>query len=245
MKFDIITIFPILFDNFLNHSIIKRAIYKKKIIIKVHDLRQYSEKKNNQVDDIPYGGDVGMLMTLPPFYRCLKKIKIYNQKSRVILFSPQGKVLNQKKIFNFVDEFSHFILLCGHYEGIDSRILKYVDEEISIGDYVLTGGEIPSMVFIDSLTRVIPGVIRKESYQKDTFQNGLLKYPQYTRPSNYKNQNVPEILLSGNHKKILEWRQKESLRNTFLKRPDLISSLKLDDCMKKLLEDIKKEEFLK
>jgi tRNA (guanine37-N1)-methyltransferase len=241
MKFDIITIFPNFFDFFLNNSIIKKAYQKKKIIVDIFDLRKYSQKKHNQIDDIPFSGGVGMLLTFPPFYECLKQIK-KDIKSRVILFSPQGKILNQKIVFRYAQKFSQLIFLCGNYEGIDARILDYVDEELSLGDYILTGGEIAAIVVIDAITRVLPGVINPESCLKDSFQNDLLKYPEYTRPQEYKGHKVPDILLSGNHQKIEEWKIKESLRSTFLKRPDLIKIEKLNTKMKKLLEEIKKEE---
>ncbi|TVY12117.1 tRNA (guanosine(37)-N1)-methyltransferase TrmD [Candidatus Phytoplasma pini] len=242
MKFDIITIFPSFFSNFINHSIIKKAQLKKKITIEIHDLRKYAQNKHNKIDDKPYGGDYGMLLAFPPMYECLKKIKV-NNKSRIILLSPQGNILKQEKAFAYVQKFSHFIILCGNYEGIDNRILKYVHEEISIGDYILTGGEISAIVFIDVLVRIVPGVIKQESYLKDSLQNNLLKYPQYTKPQNYKKHKIPEILLSGNHQKILEWRKKESLKNTFLKRPDLFKKLKLDEKNKKILKQIKKENL--
>ncbi|KXT29124.1 tRNA (guanine(37)-N(1))-methyltransferase [Candidatus Phytoplasma oryzae] len=236
MIFDIITIFPNFFDFFLHNSIIKRAYLEKKIIVNLFDLRKYSHKKNNQIDDSPYGGGAGMLLAFPPFYDCLSNIK-RTSKSRIILLSPQGNVLKQEKIIDYAENFTQLIILCGNYEGVDARILKFIDEEVSIGDYILTGGEISAMVFIDSITRILPGVIKKDSYLYDSFQNGLLKYPQYTRPQNYKGEKVPSILLSGNHQKINEWRQKESLKITFLKRPDLFKKKKINIKMKKMLAD--------
>ncbi|WP_457916017.1 tRNA (guanosine(37)-N1)-methyltransferase TrmD [Candidatus Phytoplasma sacchari] len=237
MRFDIITIFPNFFDFFLNHSIIKRACFKKKILVNILDLRKYSHNKNNKIDDSIYGGGAGMLLSFPPFYDSLLSLK-RKSKSIVVLLSPQGNLLKQKKVFYYAENFKQIIILCGNYEGVDSRVLKFVDEEISIGDYILTGGEISAIVFIDSIVRVLPGVIKKESYSQDSFHNGLLKYPQYTRPQSYKGEKVPSVLLSGNHKKIEEWRQKESLKNTLLKRPDLISKKKLDIKMQKILEEI-------
>jgi tRNA (guanine37-N1)-methyltransferase len=242
MKFDIITIFPSFFDSFLNNSIIKRAIIKQQIKFELHDLRKYSNNKHNKIDDIPYSGDVGMLLKFPPFYNVLQKIKTHD-KSRIILLSPQGNILTQQKAAEYVKSFSNLVILCGNYEGVDSRILDYIDEEISIGDYVLTGGEIAATVFIDVITRLVPNVIKKESYLNDSHQNGLLKYPQYTKPHTYQNKSVPDILLSGHHEKITQWREKESLRNTFLKRPDLLKKKKLNEKQHKLLEEIKKEKI--
>ncbi|PQP79545.1 tRNA (guanosine(37)-N1)-methyltransferase TrmD [Candidatus Phytoplasma phoenicium] len=240
MKFDIITIFPNFFESFLNNSIVKRAQVKKKITIKIHDLRIYSQNKNQKIDDVPYGGDNGMLLAFPPFYECLKNIP-KETKSKVVLLSPQGNLLQQSKVFNYANEYTHLIILCGHYEGIDARILNYVDEEVSIGDYILTGGEVASTILIDAITRVIPGVIKKESYLKDSLQQNLLKYPQYTRPRIYKNHSVPDILLTGHHQKISQWRKKESLKNTFLKRPEFLKKIVLDEKTLNLLEEIKKE----
>ncbi|KAB8121745.1 MAG: tRNA (guanine(37)-N(1))-methyltransferase [Candidatus Phytoplasma cynodontis] len=221
MIFDIITIFPNFFNFFLDHSIIKRAYLKKKIILNILDLRKYSHNKHNQVDDTVYGGGSGMLLAFPPLYDCLLNIK-REKRSRVILLSPQGIVLKQKKVIHYAEKYTQLIILCGNYEGVDARILKFVDEELSIGDYILTGGEFAAIILIDAITRVVSGVIKKESYLQDSFQGGLLKYPQYTRPQIYKGESVPSVLISGNHNKIKEWRKKESLKNTLLKRPDLL-----------------------
>ncbi|MGA0447970.1 MAG: tRNA (guanosine(37)-N1)-methyltransferase TrmD [Candidatus Phytoplasma pyri] len=239
MIIDIITIFPKFFDYFFEHSIIKRAIEKNKIIFKVHDLRKYSNNKHNQVDDSPYGGGAGMLLKFPPFYDCLKKIK--KKFSKVVLLSPQGTLLNQKIAFKYANEIKHLIILSGNYEGIDARILNYIDLEISIGDYVLTGGEIATIVLIDVLVRLLPGVINSESYLEDSHQKDLLKYPQYTKPEIYQNQKVPEILLSGHHKNIKDWRDIQSLKNTFLKRPDILKKINLTEKQKKILSEIKKK----
>ncbi|AYJ01418.1 tRNA (guanosine(37)-N1)-methyltransferase TrmD [Candidatus Phytoplasma ziziphi] len=241
MQFDIITIFPNFFDNLFNNSIMKRAQEKNKVQINIYDLRKYSQNKHHQVDDTPYGGDDGMLLSFPPFYECLQKIKRTN-RTKVILLSPQGNLLNQYKAIKYSKDYSHLIILCGNYEGIDERILNYVDEEVSIGDYILTGGEFGAIILMNVLIRLLPGVIKQESYLRDSHQTGLLKYPQYTKPRNYKEHKVPEILLSGNHSKIDKWRQKESLRNTFFKRPDLLEKINLDLESKKLLIEIQKEE---
>ncbi|MDV3168147.1 MAG: tRNA (guanosine(37)-N1)-methyltransferase TrmD [Candidatus Phytoplasma stylosanthis] len=238
MKFDIITIFPHFFDNFINNSITKRALDKNKIQINLHDLRKYSQNKHHQIDDTPYGGGTGMLLSFPPFYECLKQIK-KNNYTKVILLTPQGNLLNQKKVIEYSEKYHHLIILCGNYEGVDERILQYIDEEVSIGDYILTGGEIAAMILVNSITRILPGVIKKESYIQDSHQNGLLKYSQYTKPQNYKNHKVPSVLLSGDHQKIIKWRKKDSLRNTFLKRPELLNKIKLDPESEKLLKEIK------
>lgn len=238
MIIDIVTIFPNFFSFFFEHSIIKRALQKKKVIFNVHNLRDYSDNQNKQIDDTPYGGGPGMLLKFAPFYKCLKKIQ--TSISKVILLSPQGNLLNQKKAINYVNNVKHLIILCGNYEGIDARILHYIHEEISIGDYVLTGGEISSLVLIDVLVRLLPDVINSQSYLEDSHQNSLLKYPQYTKPAIYENHKVPKVLLLGNHKNIFNWRQKESLKNTLLKRPDLLKQNSLNEEQKKILLDIKK-----
>ncbi|NLK12905.1 MAG: tRNA (guanosine(37)-N1)-methyltransferase TrmD [Candidatus Phytoplasma sp.] len=242
MIIDIITIFPNFFDRFLETSIIKRAIEKGKIEIRIHDLREYSLNKHKQIDDTPYGGGAGMLMTFPPFYECLEKIK--TDKSKVIFLSPQGEVFNQTMATNYAFNEEHLIILCGHYEGVDARILEYVDYEVSIGDYVLTGGELAAMIISDAVTRLLPGVINPESYLEDSHQNGLLKYPQYTKPENYKEHKVPSILLSGHHENIRKWRQEESLKTTFIKRPDMLEKKNLTTEEEKILKKIK-EEFKK
>ncbi|MDC9032148.1 tRNA (guanosine(37)-N1)-methyltransferase TrmD [Columbia Basin potato purple top phytoplasma] len=244
MKFDIVTIFPKFFDSFLNNSIIKRAQEKKQVHINIYDLRDYSQNKHRQIDDTPYGGDNGMLLSFPPFYECLRQIE-KNEQTKIILLSPQGNLLNQQKAIKYSQNYSHFIILCGNYEGVDERVLNYIDEEISIGDYVLTGGEFGAIILMNVLIRILPGVIKKESYLQDSHQKGLLKYPQYTKPREYQNHKVPEILLSGNHAKIVQWRKKESLKNTFFKRPDLLDQINLDIESQKLLIEIKKEKNIK
>lgn len=238
MKIDIITIFPEFFQTFLETSIIKRAIEQDLVEINLHQLRDYSHQKHNKIDDTPYGGGVGMLMQFPPFYDVINKLK--TDDSYVIMLSPQGKVFNQKKATNLAS-IKHLILICGHYEGIDARIEAFIDEEISIGDYVLTGGEIPAMILSDAVIRLIPGVIQEASFMEDSLQNGWLKYPQYTKPESYKGYHVPEILRSGHHKNIEDWRQKESIKRTYHKRPDLIKKIKLTDQEKMILEEIKSE----
>lgn len=232
MKFDVLTLFPEMFES-LNQSIIGKGKEKGLIDINLVNIRDFSKNKHKQVDDTPYGGGAGMVMKVDVVYDAYKSLKA--AKAKVIYMSPQGKVLNQNKVQSLAKE-EHIILLCGHYEGIDQRVLdEIVDEEISIGDYVLTGGEIPAMVLIDSVSRYVDGVIKKESTEEESFSNGLLEYPQYTRPETFLNSKVPEVLLSGNHQNIEKWRRQKSLENTYKKRPELLKNKKLS------LED---KEFL-
>ncbi|MFA6377807.1 MAG: tRNA (guanosine(37)-N1)-methyltransferase TrmD [Acholeplasmataceae bacterium] len=237
MKIDIITIFPEFFDPFLETSIIKRAIEQDIVSIKAHQLRDYSKNKHKKVDDTPYGGGAGMLMTIQPLDDAISNLR--DKNSKVILLSPQGKRFTQKKAIKLAKE-SHMILICGHYEGIDARIEHFIDEEISIGDYVLTGGEIPAMILSDAIVRLVPGVIHEDSSEEDSLQNGWLKYPQYTKPNDYKGYLVPEVLTSGNHQEILKWREEMRLKNTILKRPDLLKSIKKTDAQTIKVEEIKR-----
>ena len=219
MKFDVLTLFPEMF-GILNQSIIGKAIEKELIDINLINIRDFSKDKHKKVDDTPYGGGAGMVMKPDVVYDAYKSIEDRNAK--VIYMSPQGKTLNQKKVEELAKE-SHLIILCGHYEGIDQRVLdKIVDEEISIGDYVLTGGEIPAMVLIDSVSRYIKGVLNEESIQEESFSNGLLEYPQYTRPETFEGVKVPEILLSGHHENIEKWRKEKSIEITKKKRPEML-----------------------
>ncbi len=238
MIIDIVTIFPEFFDTFLSTSIIKRAIMLKQVDIRLHQIRDYSHNKHHNIDDTPYGGGVGMLMTFPPFYDVIMKLK--TEKSMVIYLSPQGKLFNQKIAKKLV-KMDHLILLCGHYEGIDARVESLIDMELSIGDYILTGGEIPAMIISDAITRLIPDVIHEDSAEEDSLQNGWLKFPQYTKPETYQGHSVPEILLSGHHQKIAEWRKEQQVRKTFTKRRDLIKGIKLTSEEKVILEKIKNE----
>ena len=217
MKFDVLTLFPEMFE-ILNQSIIGKAIEKELIDINLINIRDFSKDKHKKVDDTPYGGGAGMVMKPDVVYDAYQSIKDRNAK--VIYMSPQGKPLNQKKVEELSKE-NHLIILCGHYEGIDQRVLdKIVDEEISIGDYVLTGGEIPAMVLIDSVSRYVEGVLKEDSIKEESFSNGLLEYPQYTRPEIFEGMKVPEILLSGHHENIEKWRKEKSLEMTKKKRPD-------------------------
>lgn len=225
MKFNILTLFPEMFEP-IKQSIIGRAIEKGIVEINLINIRDFSKDKHKKVDDTPYGGGAGMVMRADVVYDAYKFIE--DSKTKVIYLSPQGKTLNQKMVEEYSKEES-LTLLCGHYEGIDQRVLdKIVDEEVSIGDYVLTGGEIPAMVLIDSVCRYIPDVLSKESTKEESFSNGLLEYPQYTRPEIFEGIKVPEILISGHHENIDKWREEEALRITKIKRPDLLENRKGD-----------------
>lgn len=219
MRIDILTLFPSMFDGILNESIIKRAINDKKVEVNIIDFREYSKDPHKKVDDTPYGGGAGMVLMCQPIFDCVNSLK--DENSLVIMMTPDGEVYNQQKAYSLAKE-KHLIIICGHYEGFDDRIRSICDLEISIGDYVLTGGEIPSMVILDSVTRLLTGVINNESYENDSFSNNLLDYPTYTKPRVYNGMEVPEILLSGNHQKISEYRYQEQLKKTKLRRGDLL-----------------------
>ncbi len=221
MKFDVLTLFPEMFEG-LKSSVIGKAIEKQLIQLRTINIRDFSQDKHKKVDDTPYGGGAGMIMKPDVVNNAYQAIK--SQEAKVIYMSPQGKTLNQKMVEKLSKE-NHLIILCGHYEGIDQRVLdKIVDEEISIGDYVLTGGEIPAMVLIDSVSRYIEGVLKKDSICEESFSNGLLEYPQYTRPETFEGEMVPEILLSGHHGNIERWRKEKSIEITKKKRPDLLEN---------------------
>ena len=220
MKFEVLTLFPEMFEP-LKHSILQRAVNEKYISINLVNIRDFSKDKHKKVDDTPYGGGAGMVMKADVVYEAYKSVK--HENSKVIYLSPQGKKLNQKKVEE-LSKIENIILLCGHYEGVDQRVLdEIVDEEISIGVYVLTGGDFPATVLIDSVSRYVEGVLNKESTKEESFSNGLLEYSQYTRPEIFLGKQVPEVLKSGNHKKIEEWRRNNSLLNTLKKRPDLLN----------------------
>ena len=219
MKFDILTLFPEMFDS-MKYSIIGKAVEKELIDINIVNIRDFSKDKHKKVDDTPYGGGAGMVIRPDVVYDSYKSV--YEEGAKAIYLTPQGKTLNQDKVKELSQE-KHLILICGHYEGIDQRVLdEIVDEEISIGDYVLTGGEIPAMVLIDSVSRYVDGVITSESVEEESFSNGLLEYPQYTRPEEFLGKKVPDVLLSGHHANIKKWREEQSLERTKKKRPDLI-----------------------
>lgn len=219
MKFSVLTLFPDMFSP-LKESIIGKAIEDKKIELSLINIRDFSKDKHKKVDDTPYGGGAGMVMKADVVYDAYEHIK--DESAKVIFLSPQGKTLNQNKVKELATE-EHIILLCGHYEGIDQRVIdEIVDEEISIGDYVLTGGELPAMVLIDSVSRYVEGVLSKDSIKEESFTNNLLEYPQYTRPEIFHGIKVPEVLLSGHHENIKKWREEQSLKNTLQKRPNLL-----------------------
>lgn len=219
MKIDVLTLFPEMFTGVISSSIIKRAIDDNEIEINLHNFRDYSKDIHHKVDDTPYGGGCGMILTCQPIFDCVNDLK--DDECTVILLTPDGTPYKQELANNLV-KLKHLIIICGHYEGFDDRIRSICDMEISIGDYVLTGGEIPAMVLIDSVTRLIDGVINKESYQNDSFYNGLLDYPQYTKPREYNGLKVPDVLLSGNHKEIEKYRIEAALEKTRIRRCDLL-----------------------
>ena len=219
MKFSVLTLFPEMFTP-LKESIIGKAVEDKKIELNLINIRDFSKDKHKKVDDTPYGGGAGMVMKADVVYDAYQSVR--EEGAKVIFLSPQGKTLNQDKVKKLAKE-KHLILLCGHYEGIDQRVIdEIVDEEISIGNYVLTGGEIPAMVLIDSVSRYIEGVIKNDSTEEESFSNGLLEYPQYTRPEIFQGEKVPEILLTGHHGNIEKWRQEQAFKITKQKRPDLL-----------------------
>ena len=219
MKIDILTLFPKMFEGILEESIIKRAIEKGIVEINIIDFREFSKLSNHQVDDTPYGGGSGMVLRCEPLVEAIESVK--TKDSKVLLMCPQGVPYKEKKAIELSKE-KHLIFVCGHYEGYDERIRNFVDEEISIGDYVLTGGEIPAMAIMDSVIRLLPGVIKEDSYLEDSFMNNRLDYPTYTKPATFRGLTVPEVLLSGDHAKIKQWREEQALENTKKRRKDLL-----------------------
>lgn len=219
MKIDILTLFPNMFDGFLSESIIKRALSKEKVIINIHNIRDYSLDKHKRVDDYPFGGGEGMVLMPEPIFRAVEDLK--QKDSFVILMTPQGVKYNQTLALDF-SKHKHIIIICGHYEGFDERIRTLANMEVSIGDYILTGGELASMVITDSVVRLIDGVIAKDSSTNDSFKDNLLDYPVYTKPQNFRGMMVPDILLSGHHENINKWRLNEQKKRTQTRRPDLL-----------------------
>ena len=219
MKITILSLFPNMFEGFLTESIIKRAIQTEKVEVKIINFRDYSVYNNKQVDDTPYGGGAGMVLMCDPIFRCIDEIRTPN--SHIIILSPEGSIYNEKKARE-LSKYEDIILICGHYEGFDERIKTLADEIISVGDFVLTGGEIPAMLITDSIIRLLPGAITNESLESESFNENLLDYPVYTKPAVYRDMNVPDILLSGDHKKIDDYRESERIRLTKEKRPDLL-----------------------
>lgn len=241
MKIDYLTLFPQMFDGVLNQSILKRAQDKEMLQINTVDFRDFAENKHNQVDDYPFGGGQGMVLKPEPIFNAMKNIE-KTETTRVILMCPQGRPFNQE-IAQELSHSEHLVFICGHYEGYDERIRQHlVTDEISMGDYVLTGGELPAMVMTDAIVRLIPGVLgNQQSHEDDSFQDGLLEFPQYTRPRSYQDMNVPEVLLSGNHAHIDQWRHEQKLIRTWEKRPDLLENYPLSDKDKDILERYKKQ----
>lgn len=243
MQIDVLTLFPRMFEGPLGESIIGKAREKDLLTINVHNFRDYSDNKHHTVDDYPYGGGAGMLLKVQPIFDNLKAIEAENpgQKKRVILLDPAGKPFDQKLAEEFGKE-EQLVFICGHYEGYDERIRELVTDEVSLGDYVLTGGELGAMVMIDATVRLLPEVLGNDtSAQTDSYSTGLLEHPQYTRPADFNGQKVPEVLLNGNHKLIEAWRLKESLRRTYTRRPDLLENFPLTKEMKKMLAEIQVE----
>lgn len=242
MKFDILTLFPGMFSGPFDESIIKRGRDRQLIDIMLHNIRDYATDKHQVTDDAPYGGGAGMVMKVEPLSACIETVKALKPESAVIMTSPQGRRLTHKVAGELAAR-KGLIIICGRYEGIDERIRQlYVDDDISIGDFVLSGGEIAAMTIVDAITRLIPGVLgSSESAETDSFSDGLLEYPQYTRPPVFKGLQVPEILLSGNHDHIRKWRKRESLRKTLQLRPDLLKGFVLSKEEKKLMAEVEKE----
>ena len=235
MKITILTLFPDLFTPFCTSSIIKKAIDNKLVQIEVVNYRDFTEDKHNKVDDYPYGGPQGMVLMCQPIVSALQSLK--TSDSTTILITPKGKTFVQSDAKK-LSKLKHLILICGHYEGFDERIRKYVDMEISLGDYIMTGGEIGAMAISDAVIRLVDGVIKKESHQDESFELDLLEYPQYTRPVDFKGDLVPEVLLSGHHENIRRWRLKQSLKETYIRRPDLLDENELSEEQKQLLNEI-------
>ena len=241
MKIDYLTLFPEMFEGVLNHSILKRAQANGKLEVNTVNFRDYAVNKHNQVDDYPYGGGQGMVLKPEPVFNAMKDIQ-RSEDTRVILMCPQGRPFDQA-MAQELSEASHLVFICGHYEGYDERIRTHVvTDEISIGDYVLTGGELPAMTMTDAIVRLIPGVLgNQQSHEDDSFQDGLLEFPQYTRPRTYEGLDVPDVLLSGNHAHIEAWRHEQKLIRTFEKRPDLLERLNLSQEDQKIIENHKKK----
>ncbi len=243
MRFDILTLFPKMFSSPFQESILGRAIEKGLVQIRVVNIRDYASDRHQVVDDTPYGGGQGMVMKIEPIARAIEQVKSEGPSARVISLTPQGRPFDQERA-RALSSHSPLVLLCGRYEGVDERVRElFVDEEISIGDYVLTGGELAAMVVVDAVSRLLPGVLGSDrSATEDSFFNFLLEYPHYTRPFDFRGRSVPEVLLSGNHSAISRWRRKEALKRTWGRRPDLLGKANLSEEDRRLLEEIGKEE---
>lgn len=237
MKIDILSLFPEMYEGFLHTSIIKRAINEGIVSISLHNFRDFALDRHKSVDDTPYGGGAGMLLKPQPLIDCLKSLSL--DDATILLMSPQGQPFDQAYAQRLSKQ-DHLVMICGHYEGFDERIRDYVDEEVSIGDYVLTGGELPSMVITDSVVRLLEGTITQKSHEDDSFSDGLLEYPQYTHPYEYDGNKVPDVLLSGHHENIRKWRLREALKRTLLKRPDLLEHRQFTQEELDILAELKK-----
>jgi len=244
MKIDVLSIFPEMFSGVFGHSILKKAEEKQAVSYRVVNFRDYADNRHQTVDDYPYGGGAGMVLKPQPIFDAVDDLVQHSEakKPRVVLMCPQGERYTQQKAEELAKE-DHLIFVCGHYEGYDERIRQHIiTDEISIGDYVLTGGELGAMVVIDSVVRLLPGVLgSQESHIQDSFSTGLLEHPHYTRPAEFRGMKVPEVLTSGNHRLIEDWRMKESLRRTYTRRPDLLENIELSKKQQKWLEEIKKQ----
>jgi tRNA (guanine37-N1)-methyltransferase len=242
VHFDIITLFPRMFDSPLQESILHKARQSGLIAVALHDLRDSTSDRHRTADDTPYGGGAGMVLKIEPLVTAIESIRSKSGTTRTLLTSPQGEKFTQRSACR-LSNFDQLVIVCGRYEGFDERVIDYVDEEISLGDYVLTGGELAAMVIVDAVARQVPGVVgAKDSVSGDSLANGLLKYPQYTRPAEFRGTRVPEILMSGDHKKIEQWRRAASINRTATKRPDLLPTAELNDEDKKLLLNYKQKD---
>lgn len=243
MKCDVLTLFPEVLTSYLNESIIKRAREKGLLDVKLYNIRDFAEGPHRSVDDTPYGGGAGMVFKPEPLFKAIDFLNEDKDPRKVVLLSPQGRPFDQKMAEAYSRETRRFVLICGRYEGVDERVRTLVDEEVSIGDYVITGGELAALVVIDAVTRLLPGALGDErSALYESFSWGLLDYPHYTRPREFRSMQVPEVLVSGNHKDIWNWRRKEALRRTLHVRPDLIEKIDLTDTDKKILSEIEEED---
>ena len=240
IRFDILTLFPDMFKGLVEDSIIKRAIEKKLIEVNLIDFREFSTNKHHTVDDYSYGGGAGMLISVEPVHLAMKTIPNLDSAKK-LLMSPSGKTLTQNKVQELAEE-EHIVMVCGHYEGIDARILNFIDEEISIGDYVLMGGEVPAMAILEAVSRLVPGVISEDSPVNESFSDSLLEHPQYTRPQTYEGYDVPDVLLSGHHANIKKWQRQKALEKTLRVRPDLLKTANLNLQDYKYLWELKQNE---
>lgn len=242
-KFHVVTIFPEMLQSYLGFSILKRALQSNLLSVELHNLRDYASDKHKTVDDYPYGGGTGMVMKPDPFFRIADSLWPDKEKRRIIMLSPRGRLFSQDAAYELAHEDRDIIFFCGRYEAIDQRVSDYlVDEEFSIGDYILTGGELPALVIIDAVARLIPGVLGDfGSTEEESFSWGLLDYPHYTRPEHYRGWSVPGVLLSGKHSEIKRWRKKQAIRTTMENRPDLLEKYALSDDDRKLLDEIKED----